>query len=195
MTVPRTTRTGSPAQLYLIRHGEKPGDGATGFGVDADGRQSSHALTPRGWQRSGALAVLFAPAVGALRPGLQTPTNLYAPDYGSPKDTKEHRTHQTIEGLSARLDVPIATPCAVDREAELVAAVLADATETALICWDHERIPAIAAALPLASGTLIPDWPDDRFDMIWSLTLQHQAGYAFSQLPQRLLAGDSDAPF
>lgn len=73
--------------------------------------------------------------------------------------------------------------------------MLADATETVLICWDHERIPAIAAALPTAPGTQIPDWPDHRFDMIWSLTRQDTAEYEFSQLPQLLLAGDSDSLF
>ena len=116
MTAPHTAEAGPPAQIYFIRHGEKPGHRpSTEFGVDADGHQSRHGLMPRGWQRSGALVVLFAPAVGALRAGLRTPTALYSPDYGSPKATKEHRTHQTIEGLSARLAVPIATPCAVDR--------------------------------------------------------------------------------
>jgi hypothetical protein len=201
MTAPHLAGTGPPAQIYLIRHGEKP-DEATNpkhadFGVDVEGNQSRHGLLPRGWQRSGALVVLFAPAVGVLRAGIRTPTALYAPDYGSPKDTKEHRTYQTIEGLGARLAVPIATPHAVDREAELTAAVLAEATETVLICWDHERIPTIAAALPMAVGTHIPDWPGDRFDMIWSFTLRPGIApdYVFSQLPQRLLAGDSDALF
>jgi hypothetical protein len=199
MTAPHLAGTGPPAQIYLIRHGEKP-DEATSpkhadFGVDFDGNQSRHGLLPRGWQRSGALAVLFAPAVGPLRAGLRTPTALYSPDYGSPKATKGHRTYQTIEGLSSRIGVPIATPHAVDLAAELATTVLAAATETVLICWDHERIPSIAATLPMAPGTHIPDWPADRFDMIWSLTLQHEVGYTLSQLPQRLLGGDTDAVF
>jgi hypothetical protein len=199
MSTPRTAAPGPPAQIYLIRHGEKPDDGGhsehADFGVDVDGNQSRHALLPRGWQRSGALAVLFAPAVGALRTGLRTPTKLYAPDYGNPKDTKDHRTYQTITALSARLAVPITTPCAVDEPTKLAAAVLADACETVLICWDHERIPAIAAALPMTPGTRIPDWPADRYDVIWSLTGQPEAVYAFSRLPQRLLGGDSDDVF
>jgi hypothetical protein len=201
MTAPRTAEAGPPAQIYLIRHGEKPGEDASSkradFGVDVDGNQSRHGLLPRGWQRSGALVVLFAPAVGALRAGLRTPTALYSPDYGSPKATKGHRTYQTIEGLGARLAVPIATPHAVDHEAELAAAVLAEATETVLICWDHERILTIAAALPMAAGTHIPDWPGDRFDMIWSFTLRPGIApdYVFSQLPQLLLDRDSDVVF
>lgn len=36
------------------------------------------------------------------------------------------------------------------------------------------HIPALASALPVAPGTLIPEqWPGDRFDLIW-VTHQHQ---------------------
>jgi hypothetical protein len=80
-----------PQQIYVIRHGEKPADpvapspgeptppSVPPFGVDVDGNQSVHSLLPRGWQRSGALAVLFDPAVGAPQAGLRTPTALYSP--------------------------------------------------------------------------------------------------------------------
>jgi broad specificity phosphatase PhoE len=200
MTPPSAAEAGAPTQIYVIRHGEKPGNGASlarhGLGVDVDGSQSSHALLPRGWQRAGALGVLFAPEIGPLRTGLRTPTALYSPDYGTPRATRGHRTYQTIEGISALLKVPIATPCAVNQEAAVAAAAFADASDVVLICWDHKHIPAIAAALPLVPATRLPEWPDGRFDMIWSFTLQTAASparYAFSQIPQRLLAGDVEA--
>src|SRR5580658_8421551 len=110
-----------PEVIYLIRHGEKPADPpalapgqappapAPPFGIDFQGDQDPHSLLPRGWQRSGALAVLFDPAVGGLRAGLQTPGTLLSPDYGSPDQTTGHRTYQTIQGLSDRLGVPIAS--------------------------------------------------------------------------------------
>jgi hypothetical protein len=45
------------------------------------------------------------------------------------------------------------------------------------------------------SGTQIPAaWPGDRFDVLWSFTLQPGASpaeYVFSQIPQQLLAGDA----
>ena len=51
-----------------------------------------------------------------------------------------------------------------------------------------------AAALPVAGGTVIPrKWPKQRYDVIWSFTLIPGLGpvsYAFSQIPQKLLAGD-----
>jgi hypothetical protein len=62
-----------------------------------------------------------------------------------------------------------------------------------LICWEHGHIPALASALPLVSGTVIPkSWPDDRYDVIWTFTLTADARYAFGQVPQLLLSGDAD---
>jgi hypothetical protein len=200
MARPSPAAAGAPAQIYLIRHGEKPENGSagSGFGVDIDGSQDAHALLTRGWQRAGALAVLFAPAVGPLRAGVQTPTALYAPDYGGPVASQGHRPYQTIEGLSDLLGVPINTDFTENQESALANAVVGESTAVVLVCWEHHRIPAIAAALPTSPGTQIPTWPDDRFDMIWSFTRRpgvSPAGYAFSQIPQLVLAGDSDAVF
>lgn len=65
-----------------------------------------------------------------------------------------------------------------------------------LICWDHEAIPAIANNIPTAAGTQIPqEWPDTRFDVVWCFARDPSSDeYAFSQVPQMLLSGDSDTP-
>jgi hypothetical protein len=202
MTTVSSTNAGPPAQIYIIRHGEKPADPPTPaaapsppFGIDINGNQSIHSLLPRGWQRSGALAVLFAPAIGPLQAGLSTPITLFSPDYGKPDKTQGHRTYETIQGLSARLNVPIDSPFAEGQESALAAAVVANYTGVVLICWEHQHIPAIAAALPAVSGTQIPAaWPGDRFDLIWSFRLEagtSSTSYVFSQIPQQVLAGDS----
>lgn len=203
MSTDSPTGAGFPAQIYLIRHAEKPGDpsdadDATGppFGVDANGNQNSHSLIPRGWQRSGALAVLFHPALGPPQAGLCPPSALLCPDYGD--KTQEHRTYQTIQGLSGRLGVAITSHYAEGDEAKLAEHVIAHhAGSVVLICWEHKHIPAIATALPTVSGTVIPpSWPGDRFDVIWSFTAvpgTSPPGYAFTQIPQQLLAGDADS--
>jgi len=206
MTAGSSAKAGPPAQIYVIRHGEKPADPPTPtaapsspFGVDVNGNQSIHSLLPRGWQRSGALAVLFAPALGPPQADLRTPVTLFSPDYGKPDKTQGHRTYQTIQGLSGRLAVPINSPFAEGQESALASAVVADYTGVVLICWEHQHIPAIAAALPTVSGTQIPAaWPGDRFDVIWSFTLQRGASpaeYVFSQIPQQVLAGDAATVF
>ena len=203
MTSP--TPTPPPELIYVIRHGEKPADPpppvpgqappapAAPFGVDFQGNEDPHSLLPQGWQRSGALAVLFDPALGPLQAGLRTPAALLSPSYG-PAKTAAHRTHETIQGLADRLGVAIASDFAEGSEPQLAASVVSSYSGVVLICWEHDHIPAIATSLPTAPGTVIPSaWPGDRFDVIWVFTLvPGTAQYAFSQIPQQLLSGDTD---
>ncbi len=92
----------------------------------------------------------------------------------------------------------LASPFAEGQESALASAVVADYTGAVRICSEHQHIPAIATALPTVSGTQIPAaWPGDRFDVIWSFTLQPGASpaeYVFSQNPQQVLAGPAAPP-
>ncbi len=195
-----------PSTIYIIRHGEKPADPpatapgqapptlAPPFGVDFQGNQNPHSLLPRGWQRSGALTVFFDPA-GPPRAGLQTPATLLSPSYGSQGKTAGHRTYQTIQGLSDRLGIAIASAYAEGQEPQLAANVVSTYVGVVLICWEHDHIPSLASALPAVLGTVIPQaWPGDRFDVIWAFTLVAGASpqYAFTQVPQQLLSGDTN---
>jgi len=60
-----------------------------------------------------------------------------------------------------------------------------------LISWQHGEIPDIAKAFP--SGTPKPpsDWPDDRFDIVWTFT-KTADGWQFAQVPELVLPGDQD---
>jgi hypothetical protein len=207
MTQPPAGSLAPPQLIYIIRHGEKPADPppagpgkhpptpAPPFGVDDQGVQEDHSLLPRGWERSGALAVLFDPALGPAQAGLQTPATLLSPSYGDPAKTAAHRTHQTIQGLSGRLGIPIVSAFEEGQEPQLAASVVSDYSGVVLICWEHEHIPALASSLPTVRGTAIPqNWPGDRFDVIWTFTLVSGAAtrqYTFGQVPQQLLSGDS----
>jgi hypothetical protein len=204
---PVTATAGPPGVIYVIRHGEKPADpppqvagqplpaSAPPFGVNDQGIQDAHSLLPRGWQRSGALAVLFDPATGPRQAGLVTPTALLSPSYGDPDKTAAHRTYQTIQGLSGRLGLPIVSAFAEGQEPQLAASVVSSYPGVVLICWEHDHIPALAASLPATPGTAVPQqWPGDRFDVIWIFTLTQTAPsvqYTFSQVPQQLLSGDT----
>jgi len=200
--------SGSPEVIYIIRHGEKPADlppaghgqsppaPTAPFGVDDQGNQNEHSLLPRGWQRSGALTVLFDPALGARQAGLQVPGALLSPSYGDPDKTTAHRTYQTIQGLGARLNLQIASDFAEGQEPQLAASVVSTHSGVVLICWEHQHIPAIASALPTVPATVIPQkWDGSRFDVIWAFTLvpgSAPAQYTFGQIPQQLLSGDAD---
>jgi hypothetical protein len=183
-----------PRTIYLIRHGEKPDhqspDQATG--VEIGGEHNSHSLTPRGWQRSGALAVLFT---RPPRPGdtaLAVPDRLICPDYGDRTGGAIHRPYQTLLALSGVTGRPIETPYRETHEADLATAVLAGKAGTVLICWEHGRIPVIAAAIPTTTPVPV-EWPDHRFDLIWQFTLADQATltYVFREVAQNVLEGDS----
>ena len=204
---PAASGAAPPQVIYIIRHGEKPADPPpTGpkksppapvapFGVDDQGSQDPHSLLPRGWQRSGALAVLFDPALGPPQAGLQTPAALLSPGYGNPAKTAAHRTYQTVQGLGDRLGLPIVSAFAEGQEPQLAASVVSGHSGVVLICWEHQHIPALASSLPVIPGTAIPQkWPGDRFDVIWTFTIVPAAApvrYTFTQIPQQLLSGDT----
>jgi hypothetical protein len=183
-----------PEVIYIIRHAEKPLKPPSS-GVDFEGGQNEHSLLPRGWQRSGALAALFHPDFGPVRDGLRTPTVLVSPSWGHPGKTAAHRSYQTIQGLSERLELPITSQFAQGQEQQLAESLVRSQSGVVLICWEHKHIPVIASSLPVVSGTAIPRrWPGDRYDVIWSFTRVSEPGpvrYAFGQIPQLLLAGDA----
>ena len=200
-----------PEAIYIIRHGEKPADlppadhghhapvPTAPFGVDYQGNQDEHSLLPRGWQRSGALAALFAPALGVPQAGLLVPAALLSPPYADKNGndtTTGHRTCQTIQGLGARLNLQIASDFTEGQEPQLAASVVSTYSGVVLICWEHRHIPAIASSLPTTPGTVIPQkWDGARFDVIWTFTLvpgSAPAQYNFGQVPQQLLSGDAD---
>ncbi len=54
----------------------------------------------------------------------------------------------------------------------------------------------IIANLIVGNETTVPQkWPGDRFDVVWVFDLvTPSSSYSFSQVPQRLLAGDSPDP-
>lgn len=184
----------SPEVIYIIRHAEKPLRPSLS-GVDYEGRPNEHSLLPRGWQRSGALAALFHPEFGPVRPGLRTPDVLVAPSWGHPGKTAAHRSYQTIQGLSEHLGLAIMSRFTQGQEQQLADSLVHSHSGVVLVCWEHKHIPVIASALPVIGGTAIPQqWPGDRYDVIWSFTRVPESGsarYAFDQIPQQLLAGDA----
>lgn len=188
-----------PSKIMIIRHGEKPTEKSEKpYGVNADGKQDFESLLVRGWQRAGALAVLFDPARGPLQsPDLAIPDIVYA-SYGKdkPDDTgsKSQRPLQTITPLADRLGITPNTQFEKGDETPLAADVMKRAG-TVLISWQHQNILAIVNALTAGKpvhGTIPAAWPDDRFDIVWVLT-PPVAGtdfWTFTQVPQCLLSGD-----
>jgi broad specificity phosphatase PhoE len=172
----------------LIRHGEKPDGGLSG--VDAAGNEDDSSLTEVGWQRAHLLVDLFDPAQSAPRAGLARPAAIYAA--GVTDDGEGQRTRETVAPLADRLGIPVNTDYGRGQEKKLVDRVV-DERGPVLISWQHGGITEIADAFPAVEPEPPSEWPDDRFDVIWTFT-RTADGWHFAQVPEDLLPGDSPEP-
>ena len=173
--------------IMIIRHAEKPAGAEAPYGIDVDGNPDKHSLTVRGWMRAGALVPLFAPGSGISRPGLARPTAIFA---AGGSGGEGQRTRETVTPLAARLGLTFDTQYARGSEAALAQACLSQPGPT-LICWQHGDIPAILAAFGNVQPEPPEEWSSSRFDLVWILTPSPD-GWAFSEVPQSLLDGDSN---
>ena len=173
----------APAQVIIIRHGEKPPQG--------------NELSERGFQRAKALVKFFQTDSSVTRYG--TPAAIYAM---APKDTGGSvRAIQTVAPLAGALELTINKDFTRDQTYELVKAIMENAEykgRMVLICWEHKVIVDIAAALAAYgnSGQAVQDslpvyWPDDVFDRAWVLDFTKNKVTSFRDIPQQLLPGDS----
>jgi hypothetical protein len=182
------------SKIMLIRHAEKPPDDPPPHGITAKGNHDKESLTVVGWQRAGALAVLFAPSVGPFQSvAIATPRTIYAMMVA--KHSPSERPQETVSALIAKLGGSVTAnfDFAKGQEKEVAASALA-CNGVVLICWEHHNIPLIAKRFPISPNNPSPvpaEWPDDRYDVIWVFDLDTTAsGYCFAQVPQLLLAGD-----
>lgn len=181
----------STSTLILMRHAEKPNADIGCQGIDELGRHDPQALSVRGWQRAGALVRLLAPA-DVAHAVLPRPTALYAtaPSRRHPS----RRPALTLQPLATELDLPINQSCGADDEPAAVAQALLAEAGVILVSWRHDALPSLARALAVATAPdlvaqIPPDWPDDRFDLLWLLDRRGGA-WRFRQQPQLLLPGD-----
>lgn len=162
----------TPAQVLLIRHGEKPDEGSD--------------LSDRGWQRARALPQLFDhpefKAFGA-------PVALFAQ---KPKaDGSQIRPSQTLQFVAASLNLPLELDYPRDDVSGVAREILQNPAyegKFVVLCWEHKAMEDIAAALGVSPK---PSYPGDRFDRAWLVTFGAGAP-RFDDLPERLLPGDSD---
>ena len=176
------------SKIMIIRHAEKPGEGSPHRGVTFDGSHDKHELTVRGWQRAAALVRLFIPAADVEHcPGLATPRSIFASavtDF-----SPSLRAQRTVEALAAALNITVDAQHANGEERYLTAAALA-APGPVLIAWHHNHI-ALLARLITGPEMHFPEWPDDRFDLVWVLDRADVGSpWTFSQVPQCVIHDD-----
>ncbi len=59
--------------------------------------------------------------------------------------------------------------------------------KTVLICWDHEYIPRLAAALGVYPEP--PPWPENVFDRVWIITYRGGPGQPGESAPATAVWG------
>lgn len=176
-------------KIMVMRHAEKPAKDGEPYGVTLEGERNKESLEPRGWQRAGALANLFAPTNGSIQNGsLATPHYLFASKPLLRKGSR--RPLETITPLAEKLAIRI-NARHERSDIEGVMEEVLSCRGVVLICWQREYIPEIASHILGTEKRVPPQWPEDRFDMIWVFDLDPRSDkYKFRQIPQRLLMGD-----
>lgn len=164
----------APAQIVVIRHGEKPDAGSE--------------LNERGLARAKALANYFRTNPAVIKHG--PPAAIYAMQPKGPGGSV--RAIQTVQPLADALNLTINSDWKKDQLGELVAAVLAAPGlegKTVLICWEHKVIPDMVRRF---GWTTAPSrWDGAVYDRAWILDLVGGRPVAFTDAPQRVLPGDS----
>lgn len=173
--------------IMIIRHGEKPDEDVSPLpGVNVNGVEDDASLTKVGWDRANALVNVFDPAQGPVRPGLARPTAIFAA--GATEAGEGKRTRETVGPLAHKLGLQMNIDYGKGEEESLIAAAISQPGPT-LICWQHGEIPAIAEALGTVTPAVPEEWPDDRFDVVWTFT-RTPSGWTFAQLPEMVLPTD-----
>ncbi len=152
----QTTNHLANTTVLIIRHAEKPADGAS--------------LSPEGVARAQEYAHYFHPFTNdGLRLQLDT---LYA---GA--DTADSaRPRLTLEPLSRATGIPLDTRFATNEPDKLVRALRDGQHGTCvLIAWRHKKIAALLKAFGVDAATLLPagTWPDNVYD--WVIVLHFNA--------------------
>lgn len=173
-------------KIMFIRHGEKPSTGIDG--VTPEGKKDKEDLTVQGWQRAGALGRFFSPyAPNQIASGLEAPVTIFAAAINSASSSI--RPQHTVTPLSQLTGIPLNIDYGNGDEAALAAAaVAASANGPVLVAWQHQDIPCLISNV--AGTPLAPEWPGDRFDLVWVLDSSDGVTWSFSQVPQMLIAGD-----
>jgi hypothetical protein len=166
--------TKPPAQILIIRHGEKPGDPGVDSAADGIG------LSTKGYERAAALAIYIPATFGKI-------DHLFATQESAHSD----RPVQTITPLAAALNLNLKHDFKDDDFQGIADHILGNEKYSGariLICWHHGKIPQLAAALHVANPPCI--WRDYVFDRVW--IIDYETGSAvLRDVPQTLLYGDS----
>jgi hypothetical protein len=177
-------------KIMIVRHGEKPEKDEDIHGVDAEGEHDKNELSPRGWQRSGALVRFFNPLHEQfVHPALARPEAVFA---AAPSGhVQSERSHHTVQAVAQSLGLKVNLKHSKGEEKKLVE----DAISThgiVLVAWEHNAMIDVANLILGNERSSPQKWPDSRFDLVWVFDQQpHESAWKLTQVAQLVLPGDS----
>jgi len=146
-----------PATIVLIRHAEEPHD-ATNPHLSKDGVARAQRLVE---------FMTHDPAMIRLGP----PAAIFATE--TTNDGNGQRTQETVAPLANVLHLQVQAPYHAKDYAKLARRVMSDPTlggKTVIICWNHEWLPQLAAALGVTP--MPPKWKDKNYDGVYVITFK-----------------------
>ncbi len=164
-----------PAQILIIRHGEKPTVGDEGI----------H-LSPRGQQRAEALVdfFLYHPKMNQMG----VPVALFAAS--AKKQNGSVRPYETLLPLSEKMNLQIIRSFKSGDEAQIATEILNNPQydgKNIVICWVRDELPLLAQALGIAAP---PKWASPVFNQVWKIEYYENGKSILKEIPQNLLPGD-----
>jgi hypothetical protein len=144
-----------PGRIVLIRHGEEPSD-AEDPHLSKDGRARANAFV-KFMTHDPAMVRLGAPAA------------IFATE--TTKDDNGQRTQETVAPLARALRLPVLTPYHSKDYDMLAKRVLSDPSltgKTVVVCWNHEWLPQLAAALGVNPEPA--KWKGKVYDLVYVIT-------------------------
>jgi phosphohistidine phosphatase SixA len=154
-TVDAPVRYTRPAQIILVRHADKPLDPA-----------DPH-LSPAGIERAKRLATFLTTDPTMTKFG--SPVAIYATQ--TTKHDDGVRTQETMVPLARKLGIQVQTPFLGKEYGAFARMILSGslyAGRTIVICWNHETLPELAAALGVSP--MPRKWKGAVFDQVYVIT-------------------------
>ena len=144
-----------PATIVVIRHAEEPHD------------PNNPHLSKDGTARADRLVEFMTHDPAMIRLG--TPAAIFATQ--TTNDGNGQRTQETVAPLAKVLRLQVQTPYHGKDYAKLARRVMSDpalAGKTVVICWNHEWIPELAAALGVTPEP--PKWKGKVYDQVYVIS-------------------------
>lgn len=144
-----------PAQIILIRHADKPTD------------PNDPHLSPAGVKRAEQLVSFIT--TDAMMTRFGTPVAVFATH--TTKGDNGQRTQETVAPLAKSLNLPVQAPYLGKDFAALAKLILTNSSyagKTVLVCWNHEEIPQLVAALGVTPEP--PRWKGSVFDKVYLIS-------------------------